>query len=75
MKKRINFYKKNLNILELNKKNKKEKIKILIKVYEKSNDKKYDVYVDMLFDVKSMPQSTFCRGRTGNSPGRGRPEG
>ena len=55
MKKRINFYKKNLNILELNKKNKKEKIKILIKVYEKSNDKKYDVYVDMLFDVKSDP--------------------
>ena len=55
MKKRINFYNKNLNILELNKKNKKEKIKILIKVYEKSNDKKYDVYVDMLFDVKSDP--------------------
>ena len=53
MKKRINFNNKNLNILELNKKNKKEKIKILIKVYEKSNDKKYDVYVDMFFDVKS----------------------
>ena len=55
MKKRINFNNKNLNILELNKKNKKEKIKILIKVYEKSNDKKYDFYVDMFFDVKSYP--------------------
>tara|TARA_B100001063_G_scaffold205999_1_gene201197 strand:- start:664 stop:888 length:225 start_codon:yes stop_codon:yes gene_type:complete len=57
MKKKINFNNKNLNILELNKKNKKDKIKILIKVYEKSNDKKYDVYIDMIFDVKSGPMN------------------
>ena len=55
MKKSIKHSHKNLNILELNKKNKKKKIKILMKVYEKSNDKKYDVYIDMIFDVKSDP--------------------
>lgn len=55
MKKRINYNQKNLNILELNKTNKKDKIKILMKVHEKSNNKKYEVYIDMIFDVKSDP--------------------
>ena len=55
MKQKINNIQKNINFLKLDKRNKKDKVKIFMKVLEKTDDDKYEVFIDIIFDIKSDP--------------------